>query len=281
MRAQLLLFCLKIEIGREECSKLWKMIVFSIFSRLGPFPFQVFGHVQEWLMLILNKIIRAWHVVACPIFYFVLWAKLVEKSVESYEKWWFFSVFNHLDHFAQVFRQVKECLILQLHEMIRVLHEVACPIVFILFYDPYWQGGVFKLMKNYHIFSIFSRFCPFPQVFGKVNDWSILAVHEMIRVLHMVACSNAFILLYGRDWQGGVFKVMKNVIFFCIFTRFGLFPQFFGQLMEWPILELHEMIRVLRVVACPVGFIWFYDRDWEGGVLKMPFGSFPPSFLAG
>ena len=280
MRAQLLLFSLKIEIGREECSKLWKMIVFSIFSRLGPFP-QVFGHVQEWLMLILNKIIRAWHVVAYPIFYFVLWAKLVGKSVESYEKWWFFSVFNRLDHFAQVFRQVKECLILQLHEMIRVLHEVACPIVFILFYDPYWQEGVFKLMKNYHIFSIFSRFCPFPQVFGKVNDWSILAVHEMIRVLHMVACSNAFILLYGRDWQGGVFKFMKNGIFFCIFTRFGLFPQYFGQLMEWSILELHEMIRVLRVVACPVGFVWFYDRDWEGGVLKMPFGSFPPSFLAG
>ena len=171
MRAQLLLFSLKIEIGREECSKLWKMIVFSIFSRLGPFPFQVFGHVQEWLMLILNKIIRAWHVVACPIFYFVLWAKLVEKSVESYEKWWFFSVFNHLDHFAQVFRQVKECLILQLHEMIRVLHEVACPIVFILFYDPYWQGVVFKLMKNIHFLVFLAVWFLFPKLLDKLRGY--------------------------------------------------------------------------------------------------------------
>ena len=170
MRAQLLLFSLKIEIGREECSKLWKMIVFSIFSRLGPFP-QVFGHVQEWLMLILNKIIRAWHVVACPIFYFVLWAKLVEKSVESYEKWWFFSVFNHLDHFAQVFRQVKECLILQLHEMIRVLHEVACPIVFILFYDPYWQGVVFKLMKNIHFLVFLAVWFLFPKLLDKFRGY--------------------------------------------------------------------------------------------------------------
>ena len=32
--------------------------------------------------------------------------------------------------------------------MIRVLHIVACPFIFILFDDPDWQGGVLKLMKN-------------------------------------------------------------------------------------------------------------------------------------
>ena len=63
-------------------------------------------------------------------------------------------------------------------------------------------------MKNYHVFSIFNRFCLFLQVFGYANDWSILEVLEMIRVLHMVACPNIFILFYGRDWQGGVFKLM-------------------------------------------------------------------------
>ena len=32
---------------------------------------------------------------------------------------------------------------LELHEMIRVLHAVAYPIVFILFYDRDGEGGVF------------------------------------------------------------------------------------------------------------------------------------------
>ena len=72
-----------------------------------------------------------------------------------------------------------------------------------------------------------------------------------------------------------MFKVMKNVIFFCIFTRFGLFPQFFGQLMEWPILELHEMIRVLRVVACPVGFMIEIARE---ECSKCCLGPFPQVF---
>ena len=47
-------------------------------------------------------------------------------------------------------------------------------------------------MKRYHIFSVFSCFCPFAQVFGQVNDSSISEVHEKIRVLHMVACTTFF-----------------------------------------------------------------------------------------
>ena len=52
-----------------------------------------------------------------------------------------------------------------MHEMIRVLHVVAYPILSILFYGMNWQGRVFKVMKNDNIFSIFSRFGHFPQVF--------------------------------------------------------------------------------------------------------------------
>ena len=77
-------------------------------------------------------------------------------------KKYFSSVFNCLDSFPQVFRQVKECLVLQLREMVRVLHEVACPFVFILFYDRYLKGRVLKFMKRYHVFRIFSRFCAVP-----------------------------------------------------------------------------------------------------------------------
>ena len=38
--------------------------------------------------------------------------------------------------FSEVFGQVNGWPILKLREMIRVLHVVACPILFILFHDP-------------------------------------------------------------------------------------------------------------------------------------------------
>ena len=37
-----------------------------------------------------------------------------------------------------------------MHDMIRALYVVACPIDFILFYDRYLHGGVLKRMKNDH-----------------------------------------------------------------------------------------------------------------------------------
>ena len=48
----------------------------------------------------------------------------------------------------------------------------------------------------------------------------------------------------------------------------GHFPQVYEQVNEWPILQLHEMIRLLHVVACPVTSILFEDRDWQGEVMK-------------
>ena len=56
----------------------------------------------------------------------------------------------------------------------------------------------------------------------------MLEFHEMIRGPHVVACTIVFILLYVRDCQKGIFKVMKNDHFFSIFSCFGLFPQVFG-----------------------------------------------------
>ena len=48
------------------------------------------------------------------------------------------------------------------------------------------------------------------------------------------------------------------IVFFCIFISFGFFTQ---------VLEFHEMIRV-HLVACPIVFILFDHRDWQGGVLQ-------------
>ena len=44
LRAQLFLFCFMSEVVSEECGKLWKMMIFSIFSQLDPFS-QDFGLV--------------------------------------------------------------------------------------------------------------------------------------------------------------------------------------------------------------------------------------------
>ena len=95
---------------------------------------------------------------------------------------------------------------LELHKLIRLSNVVACPIVFILFYDQYWQyfnnmiidqyfmiNIVLKLKKNYSIFSIISRYGHFPQVFGQVNEWPILKLQELIIVLHVVACPIVFV----------------------------------------------------------------------------------------
>ena len=118
-------------------------------------------------------------------------SKVGRGSVQSYEKI-YFSVYLAVWVFLPKFLG-------KLDEMIKVLLVVAYPIVFILFDDRYWQGGVPKRMKNYHFFSIFSRFGIFPKVFGRVNGWSILGMHKIIRVLHVVVCSFVFILFCSRD----------------------------------------------------------------------------------
>ena len=137
-----------------------KYHIFSIFSCFGLFR-QVFGQVNLQPILERHKMIRVLHVCACPIvlilFYDLDWHGVFKVMKKDH----FQNIFNSFGLFPGVFRQLKECLTLQLHEMIRVLHEVACPIVCVLCCDRYWQIGVLKLMKNYHLF-IFSRFCPFP-----------------------------------------------------------------------------------------------------------------------
>ena len=56
--------------------------------------------------------------------------KVAREEYSKLRKNIFFGGFSRLDPFPQVFRQVKECLIPQLHKMIRELHEVRFPIVF-------------------------------------------------------------------------------------------------------------------------------------------------------
>ena len=100
-------------------------------------------------MLELHKIVRASYLFACAIFFFCCF--ISEIGREECSRLWkinIFSVFNRLGPLPTVFSQLKEWLILELHEIIRVSHFVECQIVFHLFYDRDWQGGMLKLMEN-------------------------------------------------------------------------------------------------------------------------------------
>ena len=96
-------------------------------------------------MLELHKIIRVSQVNACRIaLFFDLRARLARRSVQSYGNGSRFSVFSRLGLFLQVsstFWQVREWHMLEVYKIIRVLHELACPIAF----ERSWQGGMFKL----------------------------------------------------------------------------------------------------------------------------------------
>ena len=78
-----------------------------------------------------------------------------------------------------------------------------------------------------------------------------------------------FILFYNRGLQGGVLKVMKNDPFLVFLAVRMIFPQVFGQVKKWLLLELHGMVRVLLAVACTMDFNLLFDRGHQLRVLKM------------
>ena len=57
------------------------------------------------------------------------------RSVHSYEKGFFFSVFRSLGPFPHVFGQKREKVTLELNEIIRILHVVVLPMDFNLLCD--------------------------------------------------------------------------------------------------------------------------------------------------
>ena len=71
LRAQWVLICFLIEVSREECLNLQKMIILDVFRSLSPFS-QVFVQVKEWDILKQHKIIRVSHLLAYSMVFTVL-----------------------------------------------------------------------------------------------------------------------------------------------------------------------------------------------------------------
>ena len=80
-----------------------------------------------------------------------------------------------------------------------------------------------------------------------------------------VTCSCMSKVFYFALWlrSAGRSAQTYEKLFFIIFRRLGPFPQAFGQVKGWLILELHEMIRVPHVVVCPMDFNLPCDRGQQ------------------
>ena len=110
--------------------------------------------------------IRMSYVVECPIVFFSFVTLVGRKQCQNVWKMLNFNIFRRLRHFRQVLRQVKAWVILELQDIIRVLHVDACPIVLFCFMS---NVGWVKSVKHYEKLSfrsVFNRLSPFPQDFG-------------------------------------------------------------------------------------------------------------------
>ena len=76
---------------------------------------------------------------------------------------------------------------------------------------------------------------------------------------YLVARPRVFTLLCDPGRQTRMLKLMKKAQILVFVAVLVFFPQVFGQVKEWIILKLYEMIRVQHIFACPVFFILLCD----------------------
>ena len=162
----------------------------------------------------------------------ILWAKLASMNFQNYENDNFlvFFFFFRFVTFPHVFRQTKAWLFLELHKIRRVKRVVSCSISFLFYLWARLAERSVESYKKLSFFSIFSRLCLFPQVFGHTNEWRMLELQKIIRVSNAVACSIVVVVFYEQGFQGGMFKLMKHVNFLVIVAVWVLFPKFLSRL---------------------------------------------------
>ena len=91
--------------------------------------------------------------------------------------------------------------------------SVFCNCVPNCFYFAFWSWSAWRSTKTYQIWSvlsIFGRCCSFPQYFGQVLANTTLRFVKDLRVCFIVAFSMVFIMLWDRQKQGEVLKLMRN-----------------------------------------------------------------------
>ena len=58
----------------------------------------------------------------------------------------------------------------------------------------------------------------------------MLELHKIMQMSNLVAFETVVILFYDQNWQGEVFKVIKNDHFLVFLAVWGLIPKFLGRL---------------------------------------------------
>ena len=104
-------FFLWDRVGIEDCSNLWKIIIFKHFRTLWSVSSEFWGHpgTNHPIFDQHSYIICYSWVLNC--FYFPLGLKSIGRSAQTSEKWSISSIFSSLGSFPQVFGQNKERII--------------------------------------------------------------------------------------------------------------------------------------------------------------------------
>ena len=132
-----------------------KWFFFSVFSvnpffgRCGLFP-QDFEQVQGHIILYLIKIKTVCFIVLCRILLVFFGIEGDREECKNLRKIVNSKYFCRLGPFPQVFEQVEEWLMLELHEMIRFPYVATCSVVFSLLCNLGRPVGVLRLIKNAH-----------------------------------------------------------------------------------------------------------------------------------
>ena len=109
--------------------------------------------------------------------------------------------------------------------------SAKCSCVSNYFCFVWWSRLVGSSARTYEkrsVFSIFSSWGTFPQVFGQFKEWLMLKLRKIIILSHVVACPIVF--FYEQSCQGIVFKVMKNDDFLVLSAVCVFFPKILGRL---------------------------------------------------
>ena len=109
-----------------------KCLFFSIFSTLGPI-LQIYWQVMEQFILEFHEIIRMSHVIACLVIFILFYDLDQQGGVFKLMKNDHFIVFLLVWNLSQVFKQVKEKHISEVHEMIRAPYELRSQWILIYF----------------------------------------------------------------------------------------------------------------------------------------------------
>lgn len=142
----------------------------------------------------------------CDGFLFRFWSRLSRISNQIYEKWSFLGIFSRLGCFPPVYGKVKVWFISELHEIMKVPHVVAFPIVFLYFLIEVGMEDCWSLWKMI----LFKYFLPL--WFVSSRFWAGLGADHTLfyKNKESVLWLKLLIFFWGRRRQWRVLKLKKN-----------------------------------------------------------------------